>query len=29
VLVGLGPFALGLAEVDDLEPSGRASLWLY
>ena len=29
MLVGLGPFALGLAEVDDLEPSGRVSLWLY
>jgi lactoylglutathione lyase len=29
VLVGLGPFALGLAAVDDLEPAGRASLWLY
>jgi hypothetical protein len=27
--VGLGPFALGLAQVDELEPSGRASLWLY
>jgi uncharacterized glyoxalase superfamily protein PhnB len=27
--VGLGPFALGLAQVDELELSGRASLWLY
>ena len=27
--MGLGPFALGLAQVDELEPSGRASLWLY
>jgi uncharacterized glyoxalase superfamily protein PhnB len=27
--VGLGPFAFGLAQVDELEPSGRASLWLY
>ena len=27
--MGLGPFALGLAQVDELELSGRASLWLY
>jgi lactoylglutathione lyase len=29
VLVGLGPFALGLTAVENLEPRGRASLWLY
>jgi lactoylglutathione lyase len=29
VLVGLGTFALGFAEVTELEPPGRVSLWLY
>jgi lactoylglutathione lyase len=28
-LVGLGPFALGLTLVAELEPAGRVSLWLY
>jgi catechol 2,3-dioxygenase-like lactoylglutathione lyase family enzyme len=27
--VGLGPFELGLTPVEDLEPPGRAYLWLY
>jgi lactoylglutathione lyase len=29
MLVGLGPLELGLTAVDQLEPPGRASLWLY
>jgi uncharacterized glyoxalase superfamily protein PhnB len=29
VLLGLGPFALGLTQVEEIEPAGRASLWLY
>jgi lactoylglutathione lyase len=29
VLVGLGPFSLGLTRVDQIEPAGRAALWLY
>jgi lactoylglutathione lyase len=29
VLLGLGPFALGLTPVEEIEPAGRASLWLY
>ena len=29
VLVGLGTFALGLADVAELEPPGRVALWLY
>jgi lactoylglutathione lyase len=28
-VVGLGPFSLGLTKVAELEPAGRASLWLY
>jgi lactoylglutathione lyase len=29
VLLGLGPFSLGLTAVDEVEPAGRVSLWLY
>lgn len=29
VLLGLGSFELGLTAVEELEPAGRASLWLY
>jgi lactoylglutathione lyase len=28
-VVGLGPCSLGLTAVGELEPAGRASLWLY
>jgi uncharacterized glyoxalase superfamily protein PhnB len=29
VVVGLGEFSLGLAETDEMDPAGRAALWLY
>jgi lactoylglutathione lyase len=29
VVVGLGPFSLGLTAVDEVEPAGRVALWLY
>lgn len=29
VVVALGPFSLGLTAVEEVEPAGRASLWLY
>ena len=29
MLLGLGPLALGLTQVEEIEPAGRASLWLY
>lgn len=29
VLLGLGPFELGLVPVEKLEPGGRVYLWLY
>ena len=29
MLLGLGSFELGLTAVEELEPAGRASLWLY
>ena len=28
-VVGLEPFSLGLGEVDDIAPPGRAALWFY
>jgi lactoylglutathione lyase len=29
VVVGLGPFELGLTAVEEVEPPGRVALWLY
>jgi lactoylglutathione lyase len=29
VVVGLGAFSLGLAETEEMDPAGRAALWLY
>jgi lactoylglutathione lyase len=29
VVVGLGPFSLGLTAVEEVEPAGRVAFWLY
>jgi lactoylglutathione lyase len=29
VVVGLGEFSLGFAQTEEMDPAGRAALWLY